>query len=43
VNHLGDSAGGLLDRNGGIEPCRALDVDVIDAEPAQQARKFLTA
>ena len=36
LHHLGDGADRVLDRHGGIEPRRAIDVDVVGAEPAQR-------
>ena len=36
LHHVGDRADGLLDRHVGIEPRRAVDVDVVDAEPLQR-------
>ncbi|MCK1282783.1 aldo/keto reductase [Bradyrhizobium sp. 44] len=36
LHEIGDAADSLLDRNVGIEPRRAVDVDVVGAEPLQR-------
>ena len=36
LHHVGDRADRVLDRHVGIEPRRAVDVDVVDAEPLQR-------
>ena len=33
LDHVGDGADRVLDRHRGIEPGRAIDVDLVDAEP----------
>ena len=39
LHHVGDRADGVLDRDGGVEARRAVDVDVIDAEARQAVRE----
>src|SRR5450631_4682688 len=42
LHHLGDGADRVLDRHCRIEPRRAVDVDMVDAEPLQRiAQKIL--
>ncbi len=36
ADHVGDGADGVFDRNGRIQPSRAVDIDVIGAEAAQR-------
>jgi hypothetical protein len=38
-HHLGDRPDGLLDRDGGIEPAQAVDVDMIGPEPTERIRE----